>query len=416
MLRSRTKKLLLACAISSFSLLQTSHAEDAGYELLADTTGNIEQAVISINSARRAALRNVALISNIVNGVPARIHFSILTNDRQAFTIASNPQPERIQFLELPEDNPITIWTQDPFLVLRNAAEDVRLLVPREFDRAGDRSMAARIASNFSYTTSESKLFFEGGNIVSDEEHIFVGADTIRYNADRWVLTEDQIVALFEQELGRRVLVVGPAPQPIGHIDMMLTPLGDGRVALADPAAGAAIIEELFASDPKLIKSFELKTQQEFFGAPEIERLVGVDGSEIQPPDLIGQTVTMAEASQQIAPMLDAIATALKAYGYEVLRVPFLYGGPIKNSADEGFTGSAGYPMLTYNNVLLENTETKKTVYLPQYSLAALDNAAAEAWSAHGFEVRTIPGLTISAMYGGALRCSVKVLERSSGL
>jgi len=40
-----------------------------------------------------------------------------------------------------------------------------------------------------------------------------------------------------------------------------------------------------------------------------------------------------------------------------------------------------------------------------------LNNSLQLAWAA-GFEARPIDGLTISAMYGGALRCSVKVLAR----
>ena len=44
----------------------------------------------------------------------------------------------------------------------------------------------------------------------------------------------------------------------------------------------------------------------------------------------------------------------------------------------------------------------------------AMDDAAREAWTALGFAVKPIDGLTISAMYGGALRCAVKVLARGA--
>ena len=38
--------------------------------------------------------------------------------------------------------------------------------------------------------------------------------------------------------------------------------------------------------------------------------------------------------------------------------------------------------------------------------------AASKAWKKLGFDTKFIDGLTISSMYGGALRCSVKVLEK----
>ena len=44
--------------------------------------------------------------------------------------------------------------------------------------------------------------------------------------------------------------------------------------------------------------------------------------------------------------------------------------------------------------------------------MAAMDDAARQAWERLGFKTRQIEGLTISAMYGGALRCAVKVLVR----
>jgi len=404
---------LLLCAVAGSAVAaQGSQPENSSgaYVLLADTGGPVTQAVISVNSARRAALRNVELISNIVNGLATDTRFGILTNDLAAFTVASNPWPERIEFIEMPVDNAITIWTQDPFLVLHDATNQVRLLTPREFDRAGDQAMAAVVADTYGYETVASKLFFEGGNIVSDERHVFIGANTIQYNASRWMLSEDAIVTLFEQELGRRVLVVGPAPQPIGHIDMMLTPLGQGRVALADTAAGAAAVRQQLQDKPEQVAAFEQTTMDTFFGAPGIDRLTMAAGRTLEAPDLVGQTAAMVEASEQLAPVLDTIATGLAEFGYEVRRVPMLYGGPGSGSADAEM--AATYPMLTYNNVLLEQDANTRVAYIPRYGLAALDTAAAEAWQQLGFKVRPVDDLTISAMYGGALRCSVKILER----
>jgi hypothetical protein len=78
---------------------------------------------------------------------------------------------------------------------------------------------------------------------------------------------------------------------------------------------------------------------------------------------------------------------------------------------EEGRSGPA-YPTLSYNNVLLETLEGERRVYLPRYGFSPLDDAAKSAWESFGFEVVTIDGLTTSAMYGGALRCVLKVLVR----
>lgn len=53
-------------------------------------------------------------------------------------------------------------------------------------------------------------------------------AENLRLNE-----SEPSIGARFEGELGRPVLVVGPFPQPVGHIDMMMTALSERGYAVA---------------------------------------------------------------------------------------------------------------------------------------------------------------------------------------
>jgi hypothetical protein len=191
---------------------------------------------------------------------------------------------------------------------------------------------------------------------------------------------------------------------------MVLTPLGDGRVALADPGAGTRIVIGLLNTQPEAIDDFERATMAAFFGHPDIHSITGPGGEALEAPELSGQTREMARSSDELAPVFDSIAAALEQRGYRVERIPHLYGGAVEDTDGPGI----GYPMLTYNNVLIEQSGGTDTVFLPRYGLDALDAAAAAAWRDIGFAVRPIEGLTTSAMYGGALRCSVKVLARAS--
>lgn len=380
--------------------------------LLPDIGGPISRSVVSVNSARRAALRNAGLVSNIVNGLHDSSTFHVITNDLSAFVVESNRRPNRVQFIELPYDNPITIWTQDPFLVLTDNGETV-LLKSRTFDRAGDSLMADRLAEELGLEAKVSELYFEGGNIVSDDESIFVGGNTIRMNASRLQIDDRDVVLRFQEELGRPVLVIGPVPQPVAHIDMMLTPLGGGRIALADPGHGARIIGNALRDDPETLGRFERQCEGDFYGHPSIEAIRGPDGQDIHAPELTGEARRMAEISEQLAPTLDGVAASLEEFGFRVYRIPFLFGGPESREDQIEESIQAAFPMLTYNNVLLEQRGSEERVYLPRFGLSTMDVAAESAWKRIGFEVRPIDGLTISAMYGGALRCSVKIIARS---
>lgn len=382
-------------------------------ELLPDVGPPPRVVAMAASSARRAMLRNSDLVTEVVNALPASTRVLILTNDRSAFTVAGRAEAARVRFVELPFSDSLTIWPQDPFLVLTDGGETV-LLTSRTFERADDRLMAAAIAEAAGCRVEESELSFEGGNIVSDRDHVLIGADTIRANAVDLDVSEVEVVLRFEAELGRPATVVGPVPQPVAHLDMMLTPLGDGRLAVADAGAGADVAEAALEDAPEEVRSFERWCEEHFFGRPSIRRLRGPDGP-VRAPDLIGGTAEMVADSRRIAPVLDGVARSLAAAGFVVERVPFLFGGPGSQVAGHGRAASltkAAYPMLTYNNVLVVDGGGDASVYLPRYGLDRLDRTAAKDWEGIGFEVHPVDGLAVSAMYGGSLRCSVKVLQR----
>ena len=383
--------------------------------IAADVGAPITHVVLSLNSARRSALRNVAVATNIVNALPSRVRVLLLSNDRAAFTVARNPWPDRVVFVEVPGDTAITIWPQDPFLVLHRPEHSPRLLISREFSRAGDRAMGEVLAEHLGWEATISRFRFEGGNIVADEHTAFVGVETILINAAELETADTEVVLGLERELGRPILVIGPLPQLFGHIDMILTPLGRDRLALADPGAGAELAARAQEESPEEVLAFETHCRESFFGDPGITELHDADGKVIRPPPVRGETSAAVAHSRELAAKFDTLARTLEARGYEVIRIPFLFAAPETPSDEdeEPAHPGPGYPVLTWNNALIESAEERQTVYLPEYGWPRLDRAAADAWRSAGYTVHPVPGLTVSAMYGGALRCNVKVLERA---
>ena len=171
--------------------------------------------------------------------------------------------------------------------------------------------------------------------------------------------------------------------------------------------------QQVLKNNPEEVLKFEKFCEENFFGHPEIKMILGRKGKTLSAPDLRGKTKEMIKFSRLIAPVLDEISESFEQYGYQVERIPFLFGGPESRNFENKKTDIiAAYPMLTYNNVLLETDKNNKIVYLPRYGWSTMDQAASKAWKKLGFDTKFIDGLTISAMYGGALRCSVKVLEK----
>jgi len=97
----------------------------------------------------------------------------------------------------------------------------------------------------------------------------------------------------------------------------------------------------------------------------------------------------------------DRAAELLAARGFRVVRVPVLV-----------LAGAGSY--VTYTNALFDRTAAgKRVVYMPTYSLPALDQAAQRFYEQQGFEVHPIDVTPIYRL-NGSLGCLVNVLARIS--
>ena len=271
--------------------------------------------------------------------------------------------------------------------------------------------MPKQLAGLLNLEVVHSEMHFEGGNIVCGEDAVFIGFDTIERNAVLLELTTERVKDRFSKLFGRRVVVVGESSQGVGHIDLIVTPLSENRIAVADSRAGARLAAAAIDQDPGGVQQFERQCEKNFFGTVEVSQLLDKEGNEILRPKVIGQTDSVISASLRMAPELDTIARQLSHAGYNVVRMPALI--PPQDHQVEG-QGSdiPKYPFLSYSNVLTELRQNQQYVYLPQYGFEKLDEAAQQVWQALGFQVNPVPGFSTSAMYGGGLRCCTKVLLR----
>ncbi len=388
------------------------------YALLPDTGGSIQKVVCSVNSARRALLANAQLANHIINHLPAYTEVILAVNAPSAFRVAYNPFPGRVRFFTVPSDAEMTIWPQDPFLVLCHPSGRKKLLLSAMFERADDLRVAQLLREYLGWPVRQSRFIFEGGNIVSDEEFVYIGSDTIVLNAAQRGQDAAQTVRQFEKELGRRIWVVGPSPQPIGHLDMMLAPLGQKRIILADPNWGAELAQHQLEQSAQEVSDFEERCRQMFFGDGRSAVLYAQQGQILNPPKIEGLTGEAVKHCRNIAPVIDRIAAEFVRNGFEVIRIPYLTVRRQTENAEppsesKRILPSVRYPEITYTNVLQESEPEGRRVYLPLYGWTLFDKTAASVWEKTGFQVIGIDGFTISTMYGGSLRYCTKVLERS---
>lgn len=268
-------------------------------------------------------------------------------------------------------DFPITPWAKDRFGTFRRGGTAV-LAVPPERSRVGgargnDEKVPDVLCDHLDDVECEAMPFrFEGGDLLSDDERIYVAATLMGRNPS---LAEDELLARLADTSGKRIVRIGksPADVPDHHIGMVVTPLGDGVVAVADPDLGRDLARALRAGD-----------------AGE------VDGG--------GTAVEIEAADEAYLPFRRVIAD-LEAQGLRIVRVPMLLTGTPR-------------VYVTYNNAVLEIRDDGRHVYMPVYGLDELDALAAATFEGEGWTVHPV---RVAELYRhtGSLRCQVGVIRRT---
>ncbi len=289
-----------------------------------------------------------------------------------------------------------TEWTQDAFVVLKNANDAYALLEPIQFklssvNKLGDQLMADYIAAQLDYYVKPFAFQLEGGNALVGDNYAFIGSDTLYKN---WLLYKDsftfqELTNHFRWSLGVNHIFWVGAEQTISadslpggesddllqllpHIDMFITLGGkepDGR-------------ELVLVAQLTEIKCFGLN------------------------PDL----------AQRFAAYFDRVALSIEIAkpeesAFRVERLPII------------LTGIGDLIPMSYNNCLIEQYDGLRKVYLPRYrplvpSQAAVfekvEQQVCDVFEQLGITVCFVEGnFSTRALSRGSLHCMAKVLKRS---
>jgi len=346
--------------------------------VIPDTGGPITEIVLHFTLEMASEL--APAYYDLLDALPADVSLQIIcpsSADAEGFLIRWGPEASAggRQVRVVNVNCPITIWARDRRIARQSAysGKVASTFAPASVPDYGEDKCGELLATRF--LASEglipdvmgSDLHIEGGNVVSNHRHAFIGAnvfeenaatipDPLRLHHELVGLTGRQYVALSD-EFDR---------VPWCHVDMYVTPVDESVVLVASPAlAQRILLLDVLSADADACLGFE----EEILRAP-----------------------STAE------PTLAAIASQLADGGYRVIRLP-----AVIDPKEEW--------MVTYNNVLMERRNGQRVVYMPAYCIPALDQAAAATYESLGFVVHMID---VSTIYegGGAVRCLANVTAR----
>ncbi len=288
-------------------------------------------------------------------------------------------------------------WAEDDREIIQNVDGTITVVVPARDDQTSSGTIEEMLAQEYPDIVSDiirSDLYFDGGDIITNEDYMFIGYTTIQRNIDKLGIDANEIAARFESLFGKNIIVIGGednAP-PYFHIDMYLTPVGDNKILLADPQLCSNIVQNW--SDEEKI-DYALNLHRRLQGFSVFTNFFSLFDHSLE-----------ENLTEEIQGSLNDIAEYLERTGFEVTRVPFL-----KKASEHEESSGFSYPFITYNNAVLEERGGQKTAYVPIYGLP-FDDIAIAIYQDLGFKVIEVDVAEIST-YSGAVQCKVKVLLRN---
>ena len=342
-------------------------------------------------------------------------HASVVADLEQA---ADTERPgSQTTIVEAPNYLNYTVWAEDPYVVVEDVASETsrRFLVePFTFPRVGDSVVADLVAEASDVQSTQSPLFFQGGNVLIGDDFVLIGVDYLyetldtflRYNPvlgmpeDRGE-AQDFIVDLFRQTFDREreILFAGTR---------LRVPETERREVRID---GDEWTEVLYMGTGHHQPIFHIDMFLSLTGRGESGRYRLLVGS----PAAADRLLDRPSVAHGLNEVFDDVARQLEAQGFEVIRNPLPLTFVDDPDAKERF-----WYFATSNNCLVQIDEDEGShVWLPTYGhgawsdLAVTDEANRALWEELGFTVHQLADFNVFAQNLGSVHCIKKYLARS---
>ncbi|MEI6807907.1 MAG: agmatine deiminase family protein [bacterium] len=356
--------LVLAVGLSE---LVTRRGAPPDAQLISDAHGRLSD--ICIQYRKDFSPSVIETLVDLFNGLSDEVKIKIIVEQRTDFEflnseLASRGVTRLGRLKAVITGFPITPWARDRFGAMTAGGRTIIAAPPMRSKIPGPRGNDELVPELLTASLPGAicmplPFMFEGGDLLADADNAFIAANCLARNSPLDVDDRPSLLERIGGALRKKIVVIGKTSEdvPDHHICMYLTPLGENRVVVADPALG-----------------LELYRQSDTGAAIDVE----TDISKYEP--------------------FQKVIHCMELKGFNVVRVPFLLTRTPR-------------VYVSYNNAILERRNGNKLIYMPVYGIPALDRAAGEVFENQGWQV--IP-VRVSRLYGhtGSLRCQVGIIKR----
>lgn len=361
------------------------------------------------------------VFADLFRQLPAAVALTVVAHpsvvgDLEAILEAERPGADAT-IVEAPDYLHFTVWAEDPYVVVEDGGSTParRFLVePFTFPRGGDSVVADLVAEATELQSTQSPLFFQGGNVLIGDDFVLIGVDYLSETLDTFLryrpvlgMPDDPgaaqgfVVDLFRRTFdpGRELLFAGTR---------LRVPDAETRTLTID---GEEWTEVLYSGTGHHQPIFHIDMFVSLTGRDPEGRYRLLVGSPALADDVLGRP----RLRHALSEVFDDVARQLEAQGFEVLRNPL----PL-TYVDDPVLKERFWYFATSNNCLVQIDEAEGNhVWLPTYGhgawsdLAATDAANRSIWEELGFTVRQLADFNVFAQNLGSVHCIKKYLGRS---
>jgi hypothetical protein len=322
----------------------------------------------------------------------------------------------RTTIVEAPEYLQYTVWAEDPYVVVEDLATDpprTFLVEPFTFPRAGDGIVADLVAEASEIQSTQSPLYFQGGNVLIGDDFVLIGVDYLldtlttfaRYHPVLGFPADPGQARQFVVDLFRETF--DPERQDFFAGTRLHVPDVEERPVTIE---GEQWTEVLYAGSGNHQPIFHVDMFVSLTGRAASGRYRLLVGSPAEADRILGRS----PIAHALSAIFDDVARGLESQGFEVVRNPLPLTYVDDPSARERF-----WYFATSNNCLVQIDEADGSqVWLPTYGhgawaeLAATDDANRRVWEELGFTVHQLADYNVFAQNLGSVHCIKKYLAR----
>ncbi|MEX0790351.1 MAG: hypothetical protein WD178_06200, partial [Actinomycetota bacterium] len=178
----------LNSAALAFRAFRVAHPDPVRPRIVSSAHGSIDHVLLTYPRYVQTELSYERVYADLLSKLPKRTEVTVFVHPQVEEDLRRIVDEQRqgatTNIVVAPDFLNFTVWAEDPYVVVQDTDpenEATFLVEPFTFTRTGDALIAERVAQSGPLQSTQSPLYFQGGNVLIGDDFVMLGIDYL-YN------------------------------------------------------------------------------------------------------------------------------------------------------------------------------------------------------------------------------------------